>query len=116
MAILFITHDLGVIAEMVNEVAVMYLGRIVEYGKVTDIFDNPLHPYTRALLKSIPKLGKTTGEYLESIEGSVPVPIGLPEMCPFYSRCLEAEDTCKDGYPPVIEVEEGQIVSCIHYT
>lgn len=116
MAILFITHDLGVIAETVNEVAVMYLGKVVEFGKVTTIFDNPYHPYTRALLKSIPKLGKTTGETLESIKGSVPVPIDLPDMCPFYDRCTERMEECRQSAPPIIEVEEGHTVRCFHYS
>ncbi len=115
MAILFITHDLGVIAEMVNEVAVMYLGKIVEFGKVATIFDTPYHPYTKALLQSIPKLGKTTGEPLASITGSVPVPIDLPKQCPFYERCTEAFEQCTQGVPPAIVKEDGHTVRCFHY-
>ncbi len=115
MAILFITHDLGVIAEMVDEVAVMYLGKIVEFGKVTTIFDKPYHPYTKALLQSIPKLGKTTGEKLASIKGAVPVPIDLPEQCSFYERCTEAFEQCTQGIPPAVEVEDGHTVRCFHY-
>jgi len=115
MAILFITHDLGVIAEMVNEVAVMYLGKIVEFGTVAAIFDAPRHPYTRALLQSIPRLGKTTSERLASIKGAVPVPIDLPEQCPFYERCTEAFEQCTQGVPPTVTVDEGHTVRCFHY-
>jgi peptide/nickel transport system ATP-binding protein len=114
-AILFITHDLGVIAEMVDQVAVMYLGEIVEFGSTIQIFDTPLHPYTKALLRSIPQLGKTVGQRLASIKGTVPLPIGLPEQCPFHSRCTECGEECEEGDPPVVEVEEGHRVKCFHY-
>ena len=87
MAIMYITHDLGVIAEIADEVNVMYLGRVVERAKTREIFKNPLHPYTRRLLRSIPQLGKKSGTRLDAIRGNVPVPINLPPACGFCSRC-----------------------------
>jgi peptide/nickel transport system ATP-binding protein len=87
MAMQYITHNLGVVAELVDDVVVMYLGRPVEYGPVEDIFDHPRHPYTRALLRSIPKLGKKSRERLESIRGMVPDPFRLPAGCAFHPRC-----------------------------
>ncbi len=86
MAIMFITHDLGVIAEMTKRVVVMYLGKVVEEADVDTIFHDPAHPYTRSLLASVPRLGLTTGE-LQSIEGSVPDPYNIPPGCPFHPRC-----------------------------
>jgi len=87
MAMQYITHNLGVVAELVDDVVVMYLGRPVEYGPVEEIFDNPSHPYTRALLRSIPKLGKKSGGRLESIHGMVPDPYRVPAGCAFHPRC-----------------------------
>jgi peptide/nickel transport system ATP-binding protein len=87
MAMQYITHNLGVVAELVDDVVVMYLGRPVEYGPVEDIFDHPSHPYTRALLRSIPKLGKKSRERLESIRGMVPDPYRVPNGCAYHPRC-----------------------------
>jgi len=116
MSTLFITHDLGVIAEMSDEVAVMYLGKIVEKGAVYDVFDDPLHPYTRSLLRSIPKVGKKARVRLESIEGTVPLPIDLPKGCNFYSRCKERKkDMCNKENPPLVEVKKGHEVRCFQY-
>ena len=116
MAILYITHDLGVIANTVDEVAVMYLGRIVEYTDVDSLFYNPLHPYTRALLRSVPKMGRKNKGRLESIEGAVPVPINRPKGCSFYSRCPQAMDgICNKEDPPLVEVEDGHGVRCYLY-
>ncbi|MCJ8323332.1 MAG: ABC transporter ATP-binding protein [Rhizobiales bacterium] len=89
MAVLYITHDLGVIAEVCDNVAVMYLGKIVEYGAVREIFKNPKHPYTISLLKSRPRMTKRGTERLASIEGSIPIPIDLPFQCRFADRCSE---------------------------
>src|SRR4029077_18149762 len=89
MAIMLITHDLGVIAEMATDVAVMYLGRVVEQAPVDAIFHDPKHPYTRALLRSIPRLRSRTRERLTPIEGSVPLPFDRPAGCPFHPRCPE---------------------------
>jgi peptide/nickel transport system ATP-binding protein len=116
MGILFITHDLGVVAEMCDEVAVMYLGKIVEKASVDEIFHNPKHPYTKGLLKSIPVMGKEKKERLASIEGSVPVPLGLPPMCGFYERCPHfMKGRCDAADPSLIEVEEGHLVRCFLY-
>ena len=95
MAIMLITHDLGVIADLVDEVVVMYAGRVVEKGTVDDIFYNPLHPYTQGLLKSIPVLGKTPQKTLPSIPGTVPHPLTLPVGCSFQSRCSERMPECE---------------------
>lgn len=95
MAIMLITHDLGVIADLADEVVVMYAGRVVERGTVDDIFYNPLHPYTQGLLKSIPILGKTPQKTLPSIPGTVPHPLGLPDGCSFQPRCSERMPECE---------------------
>jgi oligopeptide/dipeptide ABC transporter ATP-binding protein len=116
MAVLYITHDLGVIAEMCHRVAVMYLGKIVELGSVRDIFYRPLHPYTVRLLKSRPKLIKGTGERLESIKGNVPVPLDPPPQCGFCDRCPEAiEGRCDTAVPELIKKEDGHWVRCFLY-
>jgi peptide/nickel transport system ATP-binding protein len=116
MAVLYITHDLGVIAEMCHRVAVMYLGKIVEHGSVRDIFYRPLHPYTVRLLKSRPRLIKGTRERLESIKGNVPVPLDPPPQCGFYDRCPEAiEGHCNTAVPELIEKEDGHWVRCFLY-
>lgn len=113
MSILFITHDLGVIAEMANRVAVMYLGRIVESGTSVQVFDNPLHPYTRKLLRSIPKVGKKARTRLDAIKGNVPTPIDLPDRCAFMDRCPEAmPGTCDHAIPALVESEAGHASRC----
>ncbi len=95
MAIMLITHDLGVIADMADEVVVMYAGRVVEKGSVDDIFYTPLHPYTRGLLNSIPTLGDSQQKTLPSIPGTVPHPLALPIGCSFQPRCAERMPTCE---------------------
>jgi peptide/nickel transport system ATP-binding protein len=116
MAMLYITHDLGVIAELADDVAVMYLGQIVEQTSVVRLFETPLHPYTRGLLRSMPQLGKATANRLESIEGTVPVPINVPEGCAFYDRCRHAMNgLCNRVTPPLIEVESGHLARCFLY-
>jgi oligopeptide/dipeptide ABC transporter ATP-binding protein len=114
MSILYITHDMGVMAETASEICVMYLGRIVEQASTEVLFNNPIHPYTVRLLRSIPKLGKKLpGARLDAIKGNVPIPLGLPDECGFSSRCLEyQEDLCRWGIPPMIEVETGHFVRC----
>jgi oligopeptide/dipeptide ABC transporter ATP-binding protein len=113
-SVLLISHDLGVIATMAQKVAVMYAGRIVEYGRVEQIFENPLHPYTRGLLKAIPDLDEER-EWLEVIPGSVPNLIYPPEGCRFHPRCAYVREICKREKPPLIEVEEGHKVACYEY-
>lgn len=95
MAIMLITHDLGVIADMADEVVVMYAGRVVEKGNVDNIFYNPLHPYTRGLLNSIPTLGGSQQKTLHSIPGTVPHPLVLPVGCSFQPRCAESMPACE---------------------
>jgi oligopeptide/dipeptide ABC transporter ATP-binding protein len=104
MAILLITHDLGVVAEMVDEVAVMYGGKVVERGPVKDIFANPEHPYTEALLKSIPLLGMRYTTPLKAIRGMVPSPLDWPTGCRFAPRCDYAFERCREELPPLFEV------------
>ena len=113
MAIQYITHDLGVIAGIADEIAVMYLGKIVEQGTAQQLFKNPLHPYTAGLLRSMPKLGKKSGEHLETIKGNVPIPMGLPDMCGFYSRCQRAiAGACNRLIPALVPMEAGHSVRC----
>ena len=116
MSIIYITHNLGVIAEISDEVAVMYLGKVVEYASVDDLFYDPLHPYTRALLKSIPRMGKKAKVRLESIEGTVPLPLDLPVGCGFYARCRQAKKgICNKDTPPLAEVKKKHSVRCFLY-
>ncbi len=117
MSILFITHNLGVIAQMADRVAVMYLGKVVESTSVDTLFYKPLHPYTQALLQSIPRLGakKERGERLASIRGSVPDPYNLPKGCPFHPRCAKrVPNVCDREVPPNVKVE-GHEVRCVLY-
>ncbi|NLT74233.1 MAG: ABC transporter ATP-binding protein [Chloroflexi bacterium] len=116
MAIMFITHDLGVIAEMTKRVVVMYMGRVVESASVDDLYYDPKHPYTRALLNSIPRLGQQRAERLESIKGVVPDPYNLPPGCPFHPRCNSfMPGVCDVGDPMNIEVGPGHEVRCFLY-
>jgi peptide/nickel transport system ATP-binding protein len=115
MAVMFITHDLGVVAEIADEVAVMYLGRVVERGSVDDIFYNPQHPYTLALLHSIPRLGarRRRGERLAAIEGMVPHPLARPPGCPFNTRCPEAvAGLCDVRDPALLELAPQHFAAC----
>ena len=113
MAVIFITHDLGVIAEIADEVAVMYLGRVVEYGDTKEIFRNPLHPYTRLLLKSIPRMGAEKKERLDAISGTVPIPLDPPRECGFFSRCPDAIDgKCNGNIPALLESSPNHQVRC----
>lgn len=110
-AILFITHNLGVIAGMADDVAVMYLGKIVEIGTVRDVFRNPVHPYTRGLMNSIPSLTSKTKKRLVGIAG-VPDSASVSEGCSFASRCLNAMNTCIGCVPELHEVTDGHQVAC----
>jgi len=120
MAILFITHDLGVIAQMADDVVVMYLGQIVESTDAKTLFAEPKHPYTQGLLRSVPRLGRKTvekrTERLTAIEGSVPDPYSTPQACPFHPRCAHAiAGVCDQEDPPVVEVSPGHAVRCVLY-
>lgn len=110
-SILFITHDLGVVAEICDDVVVMYSGRVVEKGDVKSIFANPSHPYTRGLLASIPKLGECAEE-LESIPGNVPNPKYMPQGCKFAPRCSCAFDKCREEEPGFYDVGGGHMSRC----
>src|SRR6185436_12400733 len=101
MSIMLITHDLGVVAETCDNVAVMYGGRVVERGTVDDVFSSPQHPYTEALLESIPMLGMTQAEPLRVIRGNVPSPLNWPKGCRFAPRCDYAFDRCLEELPPL---------------
>lgn len=116
MAIIFITHDLGVINEMCDEVAVMYMGQIIEYASVNEIFQSPLHPYTRALLKSMPLLSSKGEVKLNPIEGNVPVPINIRKGCRFLPRCQEKKGFCERELDlPLTETQEKHWVRCWLY-
>ncbi len=122
MAIMFITHNLGVIAEMADEVAVMYLGKVVEQAPVTDLFFNPLHPYTRALLRSIPQLNDAITRNhkqrrLQVIKGMVPDPYSVLRGCSFHPRCPDfIAGVCNQVEPKYMEVEAGHLVRCHLYS
>ncbi len=118
MAVLIITHNLGVIAEMADEIAVMYLGRIVEKGSLEQIFEKPLHPYTIGLIKSIPIIGNQTKKRLAPIPGSVPDPLAVIEGCAFRLRCptYKQKECTGDEESPMVEVEPGHYVSCLLYS
>lgn len=115
MSIIYITHDMGVIAEMATDISVMYLGRVVEHGSNRQIFENPLHPYTIRLLKSIPRLGrKIPGKRLDAIPGNVPMLLDAKDECGFFSRCQDAQPGVCDaeGLPPLVEYEPGHYARC----
>jgi len=115
-AIVFITHDLGVIAQMARYVVVMYLGRVVEQGAVEQIFHEPKHPYTRALLKSIPSVTVAPRTLLPTIAGSIPHPLGRPRGCPFHPRCPDAiPGLCAERVPALRPVGPTQLASCFLY-
>ena len=119
MAIMIITHDLGVVAEVADDVVVMYLGEVVEQAPVDEIFHDPKHPYTRGLLRSIPKLESQTRERLDAIPGSVPHPYNRPSACVFHPRCKERVEhrlrICKTEEPQLLPVDGEQSVRCWLY-
>jgi peptide/nickel transport system ATP-binding protein len=115
-SILYITHDLGVIAELSDEVIVMYLGKVVEHASVHDLFYEPLHPYTRALLRSIPLITQPRGR-LRPIEGIVPDPFAVPPGCPFWPRCGDfISGRCNVDVPDYVKVKPGHEVRCHLYS
>ena len=112
MAILFITHDLGVIAQVADKVSVMYLGRIVESGPVREVLRAPAHPYTKGLLNALPKLD-AIDKALTPVPGDIPSPLERPNGCVFHTRCPEAiPDRCNTSIPSRAEVSHGHVVSC----
>jgi peptide/nickel transport system ATP-binding protein len=116
MAVILITHDLGVIAETCNEVVVMYAGRVAESGSVFDIFDRPAHPYTRGLLESIPRLDTVPKSRLSIIEGMVPGLLDLPEGCRFQKRCPHTKPICQSEAPVLNHIAEQHFVACTRRT
>ena len=114
MSVLLITHNFGIVAEICNKVAIMYAGKIVEFGSIESIFNNALHPYTKGLLKSVPKIFESVEE-LHVIEGDVPDLIDLPKGCNFHPRCSYAKDKCRKESPKFIEMDKGHKVACFLY-
>lgn len=115
MAVIFITHDIAVIGEVADDVVVMYLGQVMEKGSADQIFENPLHPYTRALWRSIPTVDGDM-DRLQPIEGTLPSPFDVQEGCPFFSRCgMRIKGVCDTHKPPMIEAETGHHVQCVLY-
>jgi len=116
MAVMFITHNLGVIAQIADTVAIMYLGQVVEYGPVREILRNPKHPYTVDLLRAVPRLGKTAGQRLVAIEGSIPSPFERPSGCPFHPRCSRAmAGRCEVHMPALTQLDDQHSVRCLLY-
>jgi oligopeptide/dipeptide ABC transporter ATP-binding protein len=114
MSMMFITHDLGVVAEVADEVVVMYLGTVVEQGTVDEIFHDPKHPYTQALLRSIPVMGVGTRQRLVSIRGQIPHPLNRPTGCPYHPRCDHAiAGLCDTAEPPTISFTGGHRARCV---
>lgn len=111
MAIMLITHDLGVVAEMAERVVVMYSGKVVEQADVVSLFRNPMHPYTEGLMKSIPRLDQQV-ERLHVIEGTVPNLLDMPPGCHFHPRCPYAKDICRKKEPTLMEVSAGHWAAC----
>lgn len=117
LSVVFITHDLGVVAEIADEVVVMYLGKVVERADVYSLFENPKHPYTKALLSSIPRLGLEQRNRLAAIRGMVPDPLDRPGGCPFHDRCDQfMPGVCDTIAPPMEKLEGGRSVSCLLYS
>ena len=113
MSIMYITHDLGVVAGIATDVAVMYLGRVVEQADTRTLFKHPLHPYTGRLLKSIPKMGRKARTRLDAIKGNVPMPLDPPRQCGFFSRCPEAvAGLCDKDIPALVQAGDGHLVRC----
>jgi oligopeptide/dipeptide ABC transporter ATP-binding protein len=112
MALLLITHDLGVVAEQADDVAIMYAGKIVERSNARRIFNHPFHPYTVGLLNSLPGIGEQKKKRLDAIPGVVPSPLNLPSGCRFRDRCPRAQDACAQAEPPLEEKEPGHTAAC----
>jgi peptide/nickel transport system ATP-binding protein len=116
MALMLITHDLGVVAEMCDEVVVMYLGEVVEQAPVDALFHDPKHPYTQALLKSVPRLGYGRRQRLNPIRGTVPDPFSRPKGCPFHDRCEKRiAGKCDVIHPKLTKLADGRTVRCLLY-
>ena len=110
LAIIFITHDFGIVARMCDRVAVMYAGRVVEDADVRDLFNKPKHPYTQALMNSVPQMERT--DRLFAIDGQPPALYALPEGCRFADRCQHVQDRCRQEYPAAVQVEDRHVAHC----
>ncbi len=110
LAIIFITHDFGIVARMCDRVAVMYAGRVVEDASVRDLFNRPQHPYTQTLMASVPQMERT--DRLFAIEGQPPALYDLPDGCRFAERCQHAQDPCRRQYPPAAQIQPGHTADC----
>lgn len=115
-SIILITHNMGLVTEMADDVIVMYMGRIVEKGTIRQIFANPSHPYTKMLLSSVPVLGLDQGKKLTTIPGSTPNPADLKEGCEFAGRCPFCTEACLKGVIPGYEIEEGHMARCLRFS
>ena len=113
-SMLLITHDLGVVAEVCDKVAIMYAGQILEYGTLEQVFDHVKHPYTMGLFNSLPSLDKKV-DRLKPIRGLMPDPANLPEGCPFHPRCPYADETCKTTPPAFRDAGDGHMCRCHHF-
>lgn len=114
MALLYITHDMGVVAELADDVAVMYAGQVVETGPVAEVFRRPRHPYTRGLIASMPRLDSSPKSRLPAIAGTVPAARDYPATCRFANRCPRADEPCLTRKPPLDDVAPGHAVRCFH--
>ena len=114
-SIILITHNLGVVSQMAQQIAVMYLGKVVEYTLTREIFHNPLHPYTRGLLDSVPVLGRKGNKVLVPIRGMVPTPTDIIPGCPFEPRCPRSMSICHEKEPPLREIQPGHLAACWLY-
>ena len=116
---LLITHNLGIVRNLADHIAVMYLGRIVEHGSAEEIFKNPLHPYTRALLSAIPVITEAERQHIPeeiTLEGEIPSPTDLPKTCGFITRCQDRLSACRAKAPPELtETRPGHWVGCYHH-
>ncbi|MBE2238976.1 MAG: ABC transporter ATP-binding protein [Caldilineaceae bacterium] len=116
MSMIFITHNLGVVAEMADEIVVMYLGKVVEQTDVKALFEDARHPYTQALLRSVPQIGKKSGERLQTVPGSVPHPQNIPAGCPFHPRCpSRMPGLCDRKEPALLPLSGNRLVRCFLY-
>ena len=112
---IFITHDLSVVNHFSDEIMIMYLGQIVEKAPTEELFTNPIHPYTKALLSAIPIPSLSEKRQRISLKGEITSPINLPDECRFAPRCYECVDHCRSGIPPLVEVNPGHFVACFEH-
>lgn len=115
MSVLFITHDMGAVAQLCHSVKVMYLGQVVESAETEELFDSPMHPYTEGLLACIPHLNVARGKSLPVITGTVPPLSKIPKGCHFCTRCKDADERCEKQQPPLVEAKPGHQVKCWKY-